>query len=137
MNEKNVYGSNIQLLVTSVMEMMLTGTHPIFETLRLQYEKSLIASVEFTGCGFFVQFKVHSDVISISQITDFEISDVHSEIAGLQDGVGFILFVRDGKIDMLECYTYDELLPEILDDFTLYFENTEERLLPHQFQKLP
>ena len=34
--------------------------------------------------------------------------DVSAEIAGLKCGAGFLVYVDDGKIQMLKGYSYDE-----------------------------
>jgi len=36
------------------------------------------------------------------------IGDVHAELAGLSHGAGFVLFIKDGRLDCLEGLTYDE-----------------------------
>jgi hypothetical protein len=49
-----------------------------------------------------------------------EIGDVGAEIAGLQLGAGFLLFIRDGVVSFLEGFTYDESWPERTDEFRIF-----------------
>ena len=51
------------------------------------------------------------------------LGSVEAKIKGLEFGIGFILWVTDGYISMLECYTYNEELPLDLSDYELYYPN--------------
>jgi hypothetical protein len=42
---------------------------------------------------------------------DFHIGDVSGELEGLANGAGFVLFIRDGRLKMLEGFTFDEPWP--------------------------
>jgi hypothetical protein len=42
-------------------------------------------------------------------------------VSGLKHGVGFLVFVEDGKLRELEGYTYDEPWPDRLDHFELHY----------------
>lgn len=51
------------------------------------------------------------------------LGSVHAEIKGLSHGMDFILWVTDGYVSMLECYTYNEDIPLDLSDYTLSYPN--------------
>jgi hypothetical protein len=39
--------------------------------------------------------------------SDFKLNNVYAEIDGLQYGAGFLLYIKDGMLDMLEGYCYE------------------------------
>jgi hypothetical protein len=45
-------------------------------------------------------------------MTSRVISDVGAEIEGVRHGVGFVLFIQDGRLDCLEGFTYDDPWPD-------------------------
>lgn len=93
-------------LILNVMEKLLYGDIQILEILRSQYRDSKIIDVECSNVGFFVNFEVDSNKIDVDGIaTDFDIGDLYGTVDGIQGAVGFILFVIDGKLSMLEGYT--------------------------------
>ena len=51
------------------------------------------------------------------------LGSVAAKIKGMDHGMGFILWVTDGYISALECYTYNEYLPLDLTDYELYYPN--------------
>jgi hypothetical protein len=44
------------------------------------------------------------------------------EMQGLVHGAGFVLFVRDGRIDTLEGFSYDEPWPQQVSKFNLKYQ---------------
>ena len=53
--------------------------------------------------------------------------DVIAEIPGLSGGAGFLLYIENGILDVLEGYSYDEPWPTSTEGFTLRFLKGEER----------
>jgi hypothetical protein len=49
------------------------------------------------------------------------LSDIHIEVANIAVGAGIVLFVREGAIDFLEGYTYDEPWPDNLELVSLSY----------------
>jgi len=97
--------------------MMLDKTGEPFETVRQQLAHAAVAKREFTGVGFFTDFSVSADAPVRRDLASMEISDVGAEFSSLQHGAGFVLFIRDGVVSMLEGFTYDEPWPERTDNF--------------------
>lgn len=91
-----------------IMQKLLAGEHPGLEILRKQFEKVIITARELTGCGFYTDFQVPECQSLHPSIKQFDISDVHGDIATIEHGCSFILFIKDGKLSLLECYTYGE-----------------------------
>jgi len=106
-----------------VTEMLLAGDHPVLALLRVQFHHAKVVQREFTGVGFYTHFEIPSNVPRVPGRRSFELGDVHADIAGLEHGVDFILFVRDGAMDFLEAFTYgDDTCPETITTFTLKYE---------------
>ncbi len=109
-------------LEEKVIEMLLTGDHPVLAVLRTQFERCKVVKREFTRVGFFTHFEVPADVARVESRSSFELGDVHADIPGLELGADFLLFVREGAIDFLEGFTYgDDCWPETITTFTLQY----------------
>lgn len=48
-------------------------------------------------------------------------------IGGLGHGAGFVLYVKDGRLDALEGYSYDEPWPPAIASFELQYTSERER----------
>ena len=107
----------------AVLEKLFAGDLPLLEVLRLQAEKARVVSRENTGAGFYCTFAVPSEVPLLSQHLDFQFGDVNAKITGLKYGAGFVVFVRGGRLDTLEGYSYDESWPEVVGDFELSYQS--------------
>lgn len=90
------------------LDLLLAGDNYILDELRNQRTRILTTALEVTGRGFFVYYTMASDVKPITSPCHFELGDVIAGIKGLEYGMGFILFVRNGYMKMLEGYTYEE-----------------------------
>ena len=90
------------------MRMLLDGEEPALQILARQFACSKVKTREFSGAGFFTTFKIPSQAPRLAGNKSFDFGDVVAECEGLQHGAGFVLHVRDGAIDYLEGYSYDE-----------------------------
>lgn len=109
-------------LERAVMHMLLSGEHPALATLREQADRSRLREREATGVGFYCHFDVPEDAPVVEHATDFEIGDVNGQIQGLVHGAGFVLFIRGGRIDFLEGFSYDEPWPDHIGEFVLSYQ---------------
>lgn len=114
-------------LERAVLEKLLAGDHPTLVALRAQTEGGRLAGRENTGVGFYCSFEVPPEVPSVSP-RDFEVDDVIGELQGLAHGAGFVLFVRDGRIDTLEGFSYDEPWPQQMSEFNLTYQREPREL---------
>ena len=93
---------------------LIAEAHPDHAALILdQLGRSVIASRRRTGVGFFLNFSLEP-----AQLFDpprFHMNDVYAELDGLEDGAGFVLFIREGRIDFLEGHSFGEDWPDIED----------------------
>lgn len=112
-------------LERAVLHKLLAGDHPVLATLRQQFSQARLAKREYTGVGFYCDFEVDTDALTLP--SDFHIGDVSAEVEGLANGAGFVLFVRGGRISMLEGYTYDEPWPDRIRGFSLEYSEPERK----------
>jgi hypothetical protein len=98
-------------LVGRLMPLLLAGDHPTCAALRAQYACAHVAEVELTGAGFFVRFGVPAES-PCTEPKNFTGGHVSMQVDGVKHGAGCVLLVRDGVIDTLEGYTYDDEWPE-------------------------
>jgi hypothetical protein len=61
---------------------------------------------ENTGAGFYTTLDVSSGP-RIEEITS-PLGDVGATVAGLERGMGFLLWLQDGRMHQLEGYSYEE-----------------------------
>jgi len=103
------------------MEMLLAGDSPYLEILRQQLARSSISSREHTGVGCFTNFQIPSELPRLPESRQMTIGDVSAKAQGLQNGIGFVLFINAGSLDFLESFTFDEPWPEKIEHFQLSY----------------
>ncbi len=112
-------------LEQAVLGKLLEGDNTVLATLREQAGRARLTKRENTGAGFYCDIEVDGDAPTVRG--DFHLGDVQAEIRGLDHGAGFVLFVRDGRINMLEGYTYDEPWPDRVTDFSLRYSDPSRK----------
>ena len=117
--------TKLTLFEKTVMCKLLHGEHPFLENLRNQFLHCEVVSQNYTGMGFFIDFKVDKK-FAYGNVNS-EIGDVDAKMDGIQHGIGFVLFIRQGLLSMLEGYTYDEPYPTEIVQYSLYYINGNER----------
>lgn len=116
----------LSLIEEAVLKKLLVGNLPLLVQLQQQLEVCSVAKREFTGVGFYTTLVVPESIRKTPGI-DFKFGDVIGEIAGLHNGAGFLLYVKDGILDMLEGYSYNESWPSPVNDFSLKYMKGEKR----------
>lgn len=107
------------------MGKLLNGDNSKFLILREQLNAAIVTDRKNTGSGFYVNFLVPSNAPRISANPSFEISNVVGKLNGGKLDVGFVLFVKDGGVSMLEGFTYgSEEWPQNISDFQLDYIKT-------------
>jgi hypothetical protein len=98
-------------LEDKLMELLLQGNHPTLAVLRQQYSSAKVVRREFSGVGFFTIFEVPDNIPTVipENITG---GNVDIELENLPNGAGCVLFVKKGKLDLLECYTNTNPWPD-------------------------
>ena len=117
----------LNVLEQHVLAKLLEGQHRTLLILRSQLEKLAVRDRQMTGVGFYTTFAVQSGILPVGNNLSFSLSNVYAEVPELRNGLGFTLFVKDGLIDMLEGYTYEEPWPPNLGKFKLgYIRDPED-----------
>jgi hypothetical protein len=111
----------------AVVEKLLQGEHPVLANLRDQLRECSVVRRELTGVGFYTYFNVATP--SAPEPRNLRLDDVAAEIAGLRNGAGFILYVANGRLDLLEGYCFDEPWPREIDHFNLRYTADQPRNL--------
>lgn len=83
-----------------------------------QYDKARVTGREFTGRGFFTDFEVADPADSFGDGIKEPFGSISVNFPSLKYGAGFVLFVKNGFITMLEGYTYgNEPWPDRITDY--------------------
>ena len=110
----------------AVLEKMLDGSFPLLIQLQHQLELCIVKKREFTDFGFYTTLTVPQSIPRIARL-DIKFGDVIGYIPELSEGAGFLLYLKDGVLDMLEGYSYGEPWPSSIDCFTLKYIKGDTR----------
>ncbi len=114
--------TDLNELERRVLEKLLEGRHETLERLRTQVDHSRVASREFSNVGVFTNLVVdRAQAEPISGHRSLVISDVEGDLAGLAHGAGFVLFVEEGYLEMLEAFSYGEHWPAYVSSLSLRY----------------
>ena len=109
-------------LERAVIEKLLAEDHHALRVLRAQLRHAQVSGRTLTGSGFVTELSLPAGTapapIGSGMI---RLGDVGAKIDGLRHGAGFLLYVRDGLLDALEGYSYDEPWPKKVGRFTVHF----------------
>jgi hypothetical protein len=117
---------------TAFTDLELAALHSIFsETpeLQAQLERQLAAAAvtnrENSGAGFFTTIAVADDAPQVSspRVLGYE---TQARAAGLEHGLGFILFMENGRLHLLEGFAWGPESTASLDLAALTFEVYKE-----------
>jgi hypothetical protein len=114
-------------LERAVIRFLLVGEDSTLDILRTQLEHASVASREFTGVGFFTRLLVDPRAPAIEPFASFKFGDVEASLPELQHGAGFLLYVNQGFLSMLEGYCYDERWPQAVTGFQLAYYSGSAR----------
>jgi hypothetical protein len=110
-----------------VLDLLLTGTHPVLRLLQTQYSVCTVADRKMTGFGFYTELSLPRDTQRIPNAPSFKLGDVVASMDGLRNGAGFLLYIEHGAITLLEGYSYDEPWPDVIHGFTCSYVTGAER----------
>lgn len=114
--------------MTRFTELELAALHSIFsetpeltEGLERQLAAATVTERENSGGGFFTSIAVGDDAPAVSspKVLGYETS---ARVVGLEDGLGFVLFMESGRLHLLEGYTWGPESTAALDLSRLAFE---------------
>lgn len=118
-----------------VMEMIVAGDDPTLDILREQFQAAHCTDRTLTGVGFFTRFSVPPTIPRVQGRKLSYLGDVKADVHGLQHGAGFVLHLREGAIDYLEGYSYDEPWPETVQHFHVSYIDGNQRDLNTLWEK--
>ncbi len=124
--------TGLTTLEEQVLEMLLRGQDEVLDVLRQQVKDAQVSSREITGVGFFTNFEVPAEAPRVRARPKFELGDVNGMADNVKYGLGFLLFVNDGALSMLEGYTYDEPWPDEIRGLVLTYSTGQARKLDFQ-----
>ena len=97
--------------------------HAPHEEFKNQLQSCAPSDRSYSGAGLFIELSIQPG--SWSKIPD----EVKSPVSGpnisspsLKNGAGSILFLKDGLVDMLEVYTFDDEMSEDLAEYDIGIE---------------
>jgi hypothetical protein len=119
--------SDLSTLERAVMNKLLEGEDDVLSILRRQLEEAKVSERRMTGVGFYLTFAIPNGVSRLPERPTVRFGDVHAEIAKLTNGAGFLLYLQNGCLHVLEGYTYDEPWPSETERFKLRYDRGEMR----------
>jgi hypothetical protein len=119
--------SDLTQFERAVMHKLLDGEDEGLSILREQFEVVAVIKREMTGVGFYMTFSVPEGARHLRGKPSFKFGDVSANVAGLEWGAGFLLYVQDGALHMLEGYAYDESWPQQISVFDLSYTTGNRR----------
>jgi hypothetical protein len=135
--------SKLTPLESEVLRWLLAGEDSVLAALREQFTLASVLSRSLTGHGFYLEFTVPTSVTKLHERfrvkPDFCFGDVKASIDSLEHGAGFLLWVKDGILDLLEGYTYGETWPASVESFELQYitgDNRDLSGLRHQWKTI-
>lgn len=105
------------------MVRVLAGNDPVCDVLRQQYERAQVVKRELTGGGFYSYFEVPREVDRLAGRPTFQFGDVIATFHESPFTMGFLLWIEEGAISMLEGYTFGEAVPEKVASFHVDYAN--------------
>jgi hypothetical protein len=109
------------ILETAALEAIFSETPELAPALKSQLEASVVTNRENSGGGFFTTMKVADDAPAVNSPSVLGYA-TQARIGGLEHGLGFVLFMRDGKLHMLEGFAWGSERTNDLDLAALQFE---------------
>ena len=74
--------------------------------------------------GFFTTLSVARADAALSPAIDTAVDGAAAEIEGLERGAGFVVFIREGLVDTLEGFSFEEPWPDQIGEFRLYLSDS-------------
>jgi hypothetical protein len=83
------------------------------EAIRHQIDTAQVVSFENSGAGFFSNLVVAEDAPVLPEKS--RLSGAYGSVLGIEHGMGFIVFLQDGRLAMIEGYCNDSVPTKDLD----------------------
>jgi hypothetical protein len=102
---------SISPLEQAVLDAIELQVPEVADALADQREAIRVTARENTGAGFYTTFDVShcSPIVNVAS----PLGDIGADVVGLEHGMGFMLWLRDGHIHQLEGFSYGESTSDI------------------------
>lgn len=90
----------------AALDSIFSETPELMLPLKQQLAVASVIGRENSGCGFFTTMVVSPDarLVSGPRVLGHQ---THARIVGLEHGLGFVLFLEDGRLHMLEAFAFE------------------------------
>ena len=108
-------------LEVAALRAIFLETPQLAPALERQLDASVVTKRENSGGGFFTTMRVADDALAVDSPSVLG-DATHAHIGGLEHGFGFVLFMKRGRLHMLEGFAYGPESTHDLDLAALHFE---------------
>ena len=108
-------------LEVAALQAIFLETPELAPALERQLAASVVIKRENSGAGFFTTMRITDDALAVDSQSVLG-NATHARISELEHGFGFILFMKGGKLHMLEGFAYGPDSTHNLDLAALQFE---------------
>ncbi|WP_375399093.1 hypothetical protein [uncultured Sphingomonas sp.] len=108
-------------LEVAALRAIFLETPELAPALERQLEASVVTERENSGGGFFTTIEVADDAPAVNSPSVLGY-DTQARIGGLEHGFGFVLFIKGGRLHMLEGFAWAPESTHDLDLTALQFE---------------
>jgi hypothetical protein len=108
-------------LEVAALRAIFLETPELAPALERQIEAAEVSDRENSGSGFFTTIRVADDAPAVDSPSVLGYA-TQAHISGLEDGFGFVLYIKAGKLHMLEGFAWGPENTHDLDLTALQFE---------------
>lgn len=108
-------------LEVAALRAIFLETPELAPALERQFEASIVTERENSGGGFFTTIMVADDAPAVKSPSVLGYA-TQARIGGLEHGIGFVLFIKEGRLHMLEGFAWGPESTHDLDLAALQFE---------------
>ncbi len=83
------------------------------DVLHRQIDSAQVINFENSGAGFFSYLAIADDAALLTEKSPLD--GAHGSVLGLEHGMGFIVFLRDGRLAMIEGYCNGDVSTTAID----------------------
>lgn len=108
MNKKKGISQLDEMIIARMLD-----DYPLYaDNLREQLSKVRECDTVLSGKGFYTNFMLQDNAVPLPGCPDLELGFDMAEDENIDHQVGFMLFVRNGLIQMLEGFSYGQVWPQ-------------------------
>lgn len=121
-DRQRIFNMKLTEFERKILDAYLVGDFPLFADLRDQLNAISVTKRQCTPVGFFVDFEaVHSET-KLGGL-DCQMGDVNVILPSLQLGMGTVLYIAKGRIELLEGFTFGEEWTGSTEGFSIAYRD--------------